>query len=220
MKTVNYFDIDLSILLPEITEPDTLIAGVDEVGRGCLFGPVVAAVVVLPLSDIPQLIEMGVNDSKLLAPKKRVELAQMIAQTVSDSRIGYATAREIDRINISQASLLAMQRSLTKLKGQPEICLVDGRQKIPSVSIPQYNIIGGDRRSPVIAAASIIAKVWRDDLIARLAQKYHQYDLVSNKGYGTARHLRAIAQYGTSSQHRLSFRPCQIPQGELITDFL
>lgn len=206
---VNLDFIDLSILLPEITDGNTLIAGIDEVGRGCLFGPVVAAVVVLPVLEIPKLIEIGVKDSKLLSSKKRIELAQLISKIVLDSRIGYARVQEIDQINILQASLLAMQRSIKKLKHQPSICLVDGRQKIPNLLIPQHNIIKGDQRSPVIAAASIIAKVWRDDLIGRFAQKYHEYDLAANKGYGTQKHRSAIAQYGISSQHRLSFRPCQ-----------
>lgn len=210
MKTLINLDfIDLSILLPEITDQDTLIAGVDEVGRGCLFGPVVAAVVVLPISNIPKLIEIGVKDSKLLSSKRRIELSQIISKIVLDCRIGYAKVQEIDQINILQASLLAMQRSIKKLKHQPSICLVDGRQKIPNLLIPQHNIIKGDQRSPVIAAASIVAKVWRDDLIRRFAQKYHEYDLAANKGYGTQKHLQALAQYGRSSQHRLSFRPCQ-----------
>lgn len=211
MKTVTKLEfIDLSILLPEITEQDTLIAGVDEVGRGCLFGPVVAAVVVLRVSDIPKLIEMEVKDSKLLSIKKRAELYKTIRETVLENKIGYAKVKEIDDINILQASLLAMQRSINKLKHQPMICLVDGRQKIPNLSIPQHNIIKGDQRSPVIAAASIIAKVWRDDLILRWSKNYQEYDLAANKGYGTQKHLDAIAQYGISSQHRLSFRPCQI----------
>lgn len=217
MKTVTKLDfIDLSILLPEITEQDTLIAGVDEVGRGCLFGPVVAAVVILPVCDLPKLIEIGVKDSKLLSIKKRAELSKMIEKIVLDHKIGYAKVKEIDEFNILQASLLAMLRSINKLKNQPTICLVDGRQKIPNLSIPQHNIIKGDQRSPVIAAASIIAKVWRDDLILRWSKNYQEYDLAANKGYGTQKHLDAIAQYGISSQHRLSFRPCQIPN-RLIT---
>ncbi|GFE67558.1 ribonuclease HII [Chroococcus sp. FPU101] len=218
MKTLNKLDfIDLSILLPEITEQNTLIAGVDEVGRGCLFGPVVAAVVVLPVCDIPRLIEIGVKDSKLLSIKKRTELFHKISKIVLQYRIGYAKVQEIDQFNILQASLLAMLRSIKKLKHQPTICLVDGRQKIPNLSIPQHNIIKGDQRSPVIAAASIIAKVWRDDLILRWAKNYQEYDLAANKGYGTQKHLDAIAQYGISSQHRLSFRPCQIPSSLVTT---
>ncbi|PSF33106.1 ribonuclease HII [Aphanothece hegewaldii CCALA 016] len=212
MKTLTKLDfIDFSILLPEITDQNTLIAGVDEVGRGCLFGPVVAAAVVLPVCDIPKLIEIGVKDSKLLTLKRRTELNKIIKQTVLETRIGYAKVQEIDQINILQASLLAMQRSITKLKQQPTICLVDGRQKIPDLSMPQYNIIKGDQRSPVIAAASIVAKVWRDDLILRWSKKYQEeYDLAANKGYGTQKHLQALAKNGVTSQHRLSFRPCQI----------
>lgn len=200
--------LDLSSFIPEI-DGDPLIIGVDEVGRGCLFGPVVAAAVILPVSDIPKLIEIGVKDSKLLSFKKRAELDRSIAKIVLASRIGYATVREIDQINILQASLLAMYRAIQKIKHEPVICLIDGRQKIPNLSLPQETIIGGDRRSPVIAAASIVAKVWRDELIARWDRKYHEYDLMANKGYGTQKHRQAIEEYGLSPQHRLSFRPCR-----------
>ena len=189
---------------------ETLVAGVDEVGRGCLFGPVVAAAVVLPQSQLPKLVEIGVKDSKQLGAKKRSQLLEEIQKIVTSSAVGYGTVSEIDRINILQASLLAMKRAVLKLKAQPEICSIDGNQIIPQLSIPQKNIIGGDRSSPVIAAASIVAKVWRDDLIVRLSEKYPHYDLASNKGYGTKKHRLALAKYGPSPQHRMSFRPCQV----------
>ena len=158
----------------DLLASETLIAGVDEVGKGTLFGPVVAAVVVFPLSNTSYLKEIGVKDSKQLSAKKRLKLAQKIKELAQDYYISYASVREIDRLNILQASLLAMKRAVIHLTLEPEICLVDGKQKIPDLTIPQKTIIGGDRLSPVIAAASILAKVWRDELIVRLDAKYPQ----------------------------------------------
>jgi ribonuclease HII len=186
------------------------LAGVDEAGRGALFGPVVAAAVILPPAALPELAASQVRDSKQLSSCRRQQLAAKICTLAVDWRVGFASTAEIDNINILQASLLAMKRAVTKLKVQPELCLVDGNQAIKDLPIPQQALVKGDERSLVIAAASIIAKVWRDDLIMRLAAKYPMYDLVSNKGYGTARHLQALQQYGPSRLHRLSFRPCQI----------
>ncbi|MBD2576783.1 ribonuclease HII [Oscillatoria sp. FACHB-1406] len=185
------------------------VAGVDEVGRGAWFGPVVAAAVILPPSVWPDLAIAGVKDSKQLSPKKRVELSQMICAIALDVKIGWATAREIDRINIFQASLLAMKRAILQLQPPPQQCLIDGRFPVPNLCIPQETLIGGDRQSLVIAAASIVAKVWRDELLIRLEQKYPDYDLASNKGYGTPRHRLGLQQHGPSSQHRLSFQPCR-----------
>ncbi|WP_371681632.1 ribonuclease HII [Chroococcidiopsis sp. TS-821] len=186
------------------------LAGVDEAGRGALFGPVVAAAVILPPAALPELAASQVRDSKQLSSYRRQQLAEKICTLAVDWRVGFATTAEIDRMNILQASLLAMKRALTKLKVQPELCLVDGNQAIEDLLVPQQTLVKGDERSLTIAAASIIAKVWRDALIMRLATKYPMYDLVSNKGYGTARHLQALQQYGPSRLHRLSFRPCQI----------
>ncbi|ACK65140.1 Ribonuclease H [Rippkaea orientalis PCC 8801] len=194
----------------DLLDPETLIAGVDEVGRGTLFGPVVAAVVVIPVSSTTYLQEIGVKDSKQLSAKKRLKLAQEIKIVAKGYHISYASVKEIDRLNILQASLLAMKRAVLHLSVEPAICLVDGRQKIPDLTIPQQTIIGGDRLSPIIAAASILAKVWRDELIIRLDAKYPQYDLANNKGYGTLKHRLALEKYGVSPQHRLSFRPCYL----------
>lgn len=182
-----------------------LIAGVDEVGRGALFGPVVAAAVILPTSSLPQLALAGVKDSKQLSAPRRLKLAQVIQDLALDWRIGYATSAEIDRINILQASLLAMQRAVLKLRVQPELCLIDGCERVPELAIPQKTMVKGDQRSLEIAAASVVAKVWRDDLLRRLAVKYPEYDLQSNKGYGTVRHRLALQQYGPSPLHRISF---------------
>jgi ribonuclease HII len=117
---------------------------------------------------------------------------------------------EIDQINILQASLLAMKRAVLKLKVKPQLCLVDGNHAIKDLIYPQQTLIKGDEKSLAIACASIVAKVWRDDLINRLAKKYPLYGLEANKGYGTAHHLQALQQYGASPLHRMSFRPCQV----------
>jgi len=187
-----------------------LIAGIDEVGRGALFGPVVAAAVILPSDAFSELIAAGIKDSKKLSSSRRKYLAEKICQLATDWKIGFAATAEIDQINILQATLLAMKRAVLKLKVQPIICLVDGNQPIKDLQIPQQTIVKGDARSLSIAAASIVAKVWRDELILRLAAKYPQYDLERNKGYGSPKHLLALRQYGASSLHRKSFSPCQI----------
>ncbi len=187
-----------------------LVAGVDEVGRGALFGPVVAAAVILPDRALPELMAAKIRDSKQLSPSRRLKLAQQISQLALDCKIGYASSSEIDRVNILQASLLAMKRAVVKLKVQPALCLIDGNQPIKDLLIPQQTLVKGDERSLAIAAASVVAKVWRDDLVLRLALKYPMYDLECNKGYGTQRHLQALQKYGPSRLHRQSFRPCQI----------
>ncbi len=189
-----------------LSDSQILIAGVDEVGRGCLFGPVVAAAVLFEKGSISQLQEIGVKDSKQLSAKRRETLAKEIKKRAVSYYISYASAREIDRLNILNASLLAMQRSVTKLSVTPQLCLVDGKQKIPNLTIPQETIIGGDKSSPIIAAASILAKVWRDKLIIRLATKYPHYDLENNKGYGTKKHRLGLQEYGPCFHHRYSFK--------------
>lgn len=187
----------------------SLTAGVDEVGRGCWFGPVVACCVLVTAESLPKLQAIGVKDSKKLSEKQRLSLAITIKKLVASFRIGYATVAEIDQINILQASLLAMKRAVSKLPQPPELCLVDGKHLIPGLNLPQQNIIKGDSLSLAIAAASILAKVWRDELIVRMACLYPEYDLVHNKGYGTLKHRVALSQYGLSPQHRRSFRPCR-----------
>ena len=196
--------------LVELIGERGLVAGVDEVGRGALFGPVVAAAVVLSVADLPRLVEIGVKDSKQLSAKKRSQSIVPIQNIVASWSFGYATVQEIDRLNILQASLLAMQRAIIKLKVTPDLCLVDGDRLLPNLPLPQKNLIKGDRLSFAIAAASIIAKVWRDELIVRLARSYPDYDLAANKGYGTKKHLSALQKYGPSKMHRISFRPCQV----------
>jgi ribonuclease HII len=182
-----------------------LIAGVDEVGRGSLFGPVVAAACIISEQDLPHLAQLGVTDSKLLSPKMRGLLAVKIRECAIACQVGMASVQEIDRLNILQGTLLAMKRAVLRLKVPPDFCLIDGNQKIPNLGIPQETMIKGDRNSMLIASASIIAKVWRDELMIRLADKYPQYDLENNKGYGTAKHREALQRYGVTRQHRLSF---------------
>lgn len=185
------------------------IAGVDEVGRGCLFGPVVAAAVILPESALEELVRAGVTDSKRVTAARRPVLAQQIRDRAIAYRIGYASVHEIDRLNILQASLLAMKRAILRLAVQPELCLIDGNQRVPGLLIPQETVVKGDQHCLAIAAASILAKVWRDELISRLAVKYPAYDLARNKGYGTAAHRRALQDLGPTLWHRRSFAPCQ-----------
>jgi len=188
------------------------IAGVDEVGRGALFGPVVAAAVILPDSAAAELRALGVTDSKRLSPMQRDRLVEQVRRLAMDCQIGLASVREIDRLNILQASLLAMRRAIARLSPQPDLCLIDGNQRIPDLPIPQQTIIKGDQSCLAIAAASIVAKVWRDRLIVRLAGRYPHYDLATNKGYGTTAHRLALQTYGCTPQHRRSFKPCQFQE--------
>jgi ribonuclease HII len=192
--------------LPELNLVDyQLVAGVDEVGRGALFGEVAAAAVILPREAIASLAQLGVRDSKKLSPKRRQELAIEIKSSALAWQIASATVAEIDEINILQASLLAMKRAIANLAVTPEICLVDGNQSIPDLPMPQQTLVQGDGRSIVIAAASILAKVWRDAQMIELASTYPQYHLAQNKGYGTAQHLAALREHGASPLHRQSF---------------
>lgn len=189
-------------------------------GRGCLFGPVVAAAVILPDAVLATLSAAGVTDSKKLLAAQRTELAELIRSLTPDCTIGLASVWEIDRLNILQASLLAMRRAVLRLELPPDLCLVDGNQRIPGLLIPQQTLVQGDSRSLAIAAASIVAKVWRDRLITRLSLKYPQYNLAKNKGYGTTEHRRALQQFGITRWHRTSFSPCRRvdPIAESLTE--
>ncbi len=193
----------------EHTCPEDLIAGVDEVGRGALCGIVVAAATILPKSAIAQCTQWGIKDSKKLSTSQRERLVPQIHQVAIAYQIGIASVAEIDDLNILQASLLAMRRAIVGLVVPPELCLVDGNQPIPDLDFPQQTLIKGEERSMAIAAASILAKVWRDRVMTDLGLIYPHYQLAQNKGYGTAQHLLAIAKYGITSEHRQSFRPCR-----------
>lgn len=181
--------------------PSRAVAGVDEAGRGSWAGPVVAAAVILPSDfDISDL-----RDSKKLSAMMRTRLAREIRASAFFG-IGAASVAEIDRHNILQASLLAMQRALTALPCSASFALIDG-QHIPSLSISAVSVVRGDSQVPSIAAASILAKTTRDDIMSRLDCRHPAYGWGSNKGYGTARHAACLAVSGVSRHHRLSFRP-------------
>ena len=185
------------------------VAGVDEVGRGCLFGDVVAAAVILPSDRLVELDQLGVTDSKKLSPKRREQLDLIIREVAIAYAIGHASAKEIDEMNILAASLLAMERAIVQLQPQPNHCLIDGNQLLRFkliAPIPQTTVVKGDSLSVSIAAASIVAKVWRDRQMVELAEVYKGYDLATNKGYGTAKHREAIAKLGYSDLHRKSFK--------------
>lgn len=186
-----------------------ITAGVDEVGRGALFGPVVAAAVILQPNKDRWLQDQGVVDSKALTPGKRKRLVSVIQSAVIDAQIGWVSVRQIDQLNILQASLQAMARAIGRLLPRPTQCLVDGNQQIPNLGIRQQTVIKGDQRIVAIAAASILAKVWRDELIVRLSRRYPGYDLASNKGYGSPRHLDGLRTLGPTRYHRHSFKSCR-----------
>lgn len=193
-----------------ITDPCALMVGVDEVGRGCLFGEVVACAVVLPFNEFYKLENIGVTDSKKLTPKKRELLYPQIQEIVKDYHIAEVNNWIIDEINIFQASLQAMTNAIENLSVTPALCLVDGNGLLPNLKYPQQTFIKGDLRCPAIAAASILAKVWRDQKMIQYHEQYPEYDLKNNKGYCTKKHLEAIKKYGITPLHRLSFAPCQI----------
>jgi len=184
------------------------LAGLDEVGRGAIFGPVVAAAVIFP----PALIRKGddvdwmreINDSKLISPVKRKRLAKLILTFASSVGIGVVTNKEIDKKNIYWASLEAMKKAVKNLSIHPDFLLVDGF-RLNDVNYPQKSIPKGDRKSNSIAAASIIAKVLRDEMMDNLDKIYKGYFLSKNKGYGTMDHYRALELIGPSSFHRFSF---------------
>jgi ribonuclease HII len=174
-----------------------MIAGTDEVGRGCLAGPIVAAAVILK-EDIP-----GLTDSKKISPKKREFLADLILEK-SFFAYGVVSNNKIDKINILNASLLAMKRAILNLPVRPSLVLVDGTFK-PDLDIPMRAIIGGDSSENAISAASIIAKVYRDNLMIKYDSRFPVYDLKGNKGYGTKKHLEALKNFGHCEIHRTTF---------------
>lgn len=177
------------------------LAGVDEVGRGPLAGPVVAAAVVLPASGWPP----GIRDSKALSARARESLARLI-RGCAQVGLGVAEADEIDRLNIHRATLLAMARAVAALPERPAHLLVDGKFPIPA-DIPATAVVKGDARSLAVAAASIVAKVERDRIMAERAESWPQFGWARNKGYPTAEHLQALRTHGVSPIHRRSFAP-------------
>lgn len=177
-----------------------LICGVDEAGRGPLAGPVCAAAVILP----PYLELPGLNDSKKLSDKKRRELFPLIKESAIAYGIAFADHEEIDRINILQATYLAMERAISQLQVRPEIALIDGN-RAKDFGLPVETVVHGDSLSASIAAASILAKVTRDDWMEKMAIEYPQYGFEVHKAYGTKAHYAALDTYGPSAIHRMSF---------------
>ena len=177
------------------------IAGIDEVGRGPLAGPVIAAAVILDRKNIPE----GINDSKKIPKAKRILLAEKIKEN-SIYAYGAASEIEIDEINILQASLLAMKRASDRLSVVPKTTLIDGNFK-PDIKNNTINIIKGDSKSVSIAAASILAKVYRDEIMLKYSKQFPEYGFQTNSGYGTKEHLSALKNYGITPIHRKSFKP-------------
>ena len=177
-----------------------LICGVDEAGRGPLAGPVCAAAVILP----PNVEIPGLNDSKKLSDKKRRELYPVIKETAIAYGIAFADHREIDEINILQATYLAMERAINQLEVKPELALIDGN-RAKDFGIPVETVVHGDSLSASIAAASVLAKVTRDDYMLKMAEEYPGYDFEIHKGYGTKAHYTALTELGASPIHRMSF---------------
>lgn len=185
------------------------IAGIDEAGRGALFGPVVAASVVFSVDFIRYCREEWVaeiNDSKLIAPLKREKLAKAILETAESLGVGMATNREIDQHNIQWASSEAMKRALERMSCCPDFLLVDGF-RLSGLNRRQLGLIHGDRKSISIAAASIVAKVLRDKMVGHLDRIFEGYAFSEHKGYGTQIHLRTLEERGPTGFHRFSFRP-------------
>ena len=188
-------------------------AGCDEAGRGCLAGSVYAAAVILPPGYQNDLL----NDSKQLTEKRRYKLREIIERDAIAWAVGIVTPEEIDKINILNASILAMHRALDQLNIRPEAIIVDGNRFKPYNQIPHTTIVKGDGKYLSIAAASILAKTYRDDYMNQLAEEYPQYDWLSNKGYPTKKHRDAIRQFGITPYHRKSYN--LLGDGQLSFDF-
>ena len=196
MSNVNMWEIENSFYSEKIS----VICGVDEAGRGPLAGPVCAAAVILPKDlELP-----GLTDSKKLTDRKRRELFPLSQEHAVAYGIGFATEQEIDEINILQATFLAMQRALDQLAVMPDLALIDGNRE-KNFGIPVKTVIKGDSLSANIAAASILAKVSRDNLMVELAETYPQYGFEIHKGYGTKAHYAALREFGPSPIHRMTF---------------
>lgn len=189
------------MLLNHYSTKTTLEAGCDEAGRGCLAGPVFAAAVILP-KDFENNI---INDSKKLSEKQRIELRSIIENEALYWSVATCSPQEIDEINILNASILSMHRALDKLKQTPELILVDGNKFKNYNNIPHECIIKGDGKYMSIAAASILAKTYRDEYMAKIALEFPYYDWHKNKGYPTKFHKLAIAKHGTTNHHRMTF---------------
>ena len=188
-------------MLQQFMHPDKIEAGCDEAGRGCLAGPVYAAAVILPKNFSNELL----NDSKKLTEAQRYALREVIEREALAWAVGVVTAAEIDDINILKASFLAMQRAVEQLKIVPQHLLIDGNRFTPYKGIPYTTVVKGDAKFMSIAAASILAKTYRDDYMLGIAKEFPLYDWHSNKGYPTPRHRAAIREHGATPHHRMTF---------------
>lgn len=196
MSNVNMWEIEDS----NYSEDVKIICGVDEAGRGPLAGPVCAAAVILPRHlELP-----GLTDSKKLTDKKRRELFPQIKEQAVAYGIGFASEKEIDEINILRATFLAMQRALDQLSVKPDLALIDGNRE-KDFGLPVKTVVKGDSLSANIAAASILAKVTRDDLMLEMAKEYPEYGFEVHKGYGTKAHYAALTEHGPCPTHRMTF---------------
>lgn len=186
------------------------LCGVDEVGRGPLAGPVVAAALILPVDAIIH----GLDDSKKLSPLRREDVFEQIVHLGLICAVGIIDHETIDRVNIHKASLMAMRKAVMDLKAAPDIVLVDGNAAIPGISQPQYTIVGGDRHCRSIAAASVVAKVTRDRIMDRYEALFPSFSFATHKGYPTAAHRRELKEHGPCEIHRRSYRPVAEALGE------
>ncbi|HHS51204.1 MAG TPA: ribonuclease HII [candidate division Zixibacteria bacterium] len=184
-----------------IAEKVEAIAGIDEVGIGCLAGPVVAGAVVWDYGAHPS----GITDSKLLSKNKRRELFEYITQKALSISVGWASPAEIDALNVLEASRLAMRRALASAELPPEFVIIDGNKKLPGIDIPQEAVVGGDKTVMCVSAASIVAKVLRDELMAVFDALFPGYGLRENVGYPTKQHKEAIARLGATAIHRKTY---------------
>ena len=187
-------------MLQQFLHPDKIEAGCDEAGRGCLAGPVYAAAVILPKDFSNELL----NDSKKLTEAQRYALREVIEREALAWAVGVVTAAEIDEINILKASFLAMQRAVEQLKIVPQHLLIDGNRFTP-YKIPYTTVVKGDAKFMSIAAASILAKTYRDDYMQGISCEFPQYDWQKNKGYPTPKHRAAIREHGATLHHRMTF---------------
>jgi ribonuclease HII len=180
----------------------SLEAGTDEAGRGCLSGPVVAAAVILPDNFKHKLL----NDSKQLSEKKRMELRPFIEEHALAYSVSFIHNEEVDTLNVLQASITGMHRSIQQLKIQPEFIIVDGNKFNPYANIPHETIVKGDAKFMSIAAASVLAKTYRDEFMEKIHEQHPEYNWQKNKGYPTKEHREAIRQFGATTYHRKSFK--------------
>ncbi len=200
-------------MLKQFYHPELIEAGCDEAGRGCLAGSVYAAAVILP----PDYVNEQLNDSKKLTERQRYALREVILRDATAWAVGVVTPEEIDKINILNASFLAMHRALDQLSVRPEAIIVDGNRFRPYGNLPYATIVKGDGKYLSIAAASILAKTFRDDYMNHLAEEYPMFDWQSNKGYPTRKHREAIRQHGITPYHRKSYN--LLGDGQLMLEF-